>query len=69
MLCPLMVMAKETSERSGFPRGYYCLQEKCAWWSKGLQQCSIVELAVGAHELWQAFDDLAREINQAVLRK
>lgn len=46
-----------------------CDREQCALWDKMKHQCVVRNLDDNLADLWRAEDNLARSINQAVLRK
>jgi len=47
----------------------YCQEERCAWWHPGKQMCAVWVIVQAIIWSGEAQDNLAREINNAVLRK
>ena len=46
-----------------------CLEQQCARWDKERKVCIDISEKEALDGLWRALDNLAREINLAVLRK
>lgn len=62
MKCPLMIMARHSSERSGFPPDYYCLQEECAWWDSENGECDFKVLRRNLGLIALALSEIANKM-------
>ena len=60
MLCPFMIASFGVGE---------CQAGKCARYDLGRSQCVDISTFEAITEIWSALDNLAREINLAVLRR
>ena len=58
-ICPFM---------SSYSKMASCQEARCARWDKERKVCIDVACVKSIDELWRAQDNLAREINLAVLR-
>ena len=46
-----------------------CVEQRCGVWDKERKVCGIIRIHEDLEEVWRALDNLARELNQAVLRR
>lgn len=69
MKCPLRVRSSVIDVGEVCREFLECIGGECAWYHKDWHQCGVIKVSFNLEELWKAFDNLAREINLAVLRK
>ncbi len=69
MKCPLRRVYERDRTKPVMTAFGDCILDCCAEFDKVYKRCIAVSIDEDLRELWRAFDNLARAISQAVLRK